>query len=76
MRISSDKNSPDYTPRRAFVYLDGKKVERCFSADSDAGEVVCAVVDEKGRLKIIEADGDYAVAKETIRGNVEIVFVT
>lgn len=78
MRISADKNDPDYHPasKTASVYLDGKPVERCFSADTDAGEVVCAKVDDKGRIKIRLVDGEPTIATETLRGNVEIVFVT
>ena len=74
MRISADKNDPDYSPQRAVVYLDGKKVDRCFSADTDTGEVVCAVVDDKGRFIVLLVDGEPTVATETLRGSVEVVF--
>ena len=76
MRLSADKNDPDYSPRArlASVYLDGKPVERCFSADTEAGEVVCAIVDYKGRITIRLVDGEPTIDTETLRGNVEIVF--
>lgn len=76
MRISADKDDPDYSPRSklASVYLDGNKLDRCISADSVAGEAVCVKVDDKGRITIRLVDGEPTIDTEIIRGNVEIVF--
>ena len=73
MRVTVDRRDPAYDPehRRAIVFLDGKRVERCITADDEAGLVVVHPVDDAGKI-IIDREKDEAVRQE-LRGRVRII---
>ena len=50
------------------VYLNGKEVEWCFTADDERGEVVAAVMDKDGR----PCTESNEVMRETLYGEVRI----
>lgn len=51
MRISTRKDDPGYTARayNYQVYLDGKKLDHCHTADEEKGEAHCFVYDDDDR---------------------------
>ncbi|WJZ49038.1 hypothetical protein [Pseudomonas phage PA02_HSun-2022] len=59
---------------RAIITLDGKKVERCVTADEEGGYVVAYIAQEDPRFKaeMIKQGGD-CWPVETLRGVVRIV---
>ncbi|HCH0655780.1 TPA: hypothetical protein NKO55_000304 [Enterobacter asburiae] len=50
------------------VRLDGKIIKYFLTADDDKGLVICAVADDKGRMKAVNGE----VEKTTLYGTVEI----
>ena len=71
MRISADPKSPWFSSRafEANVYLDGKPLHHCITADEEAGAVECYKLDDDGRLV---HDGEFA-ATTTLHGRVAII---
>lgn len=71
MRVSVEKDDPGYRPGvyAAEIFLNGERLTRCFTADSDAGIAICAKVDKQGN--VMHRDGK--ILTETKRGNVSIV---
>lgn len=53
---------------RITVYLDGVEVKHVFSADSDKGEVIAAVLDSRGYLTAVKGE----VKRQTLFGQVGI----
>lgn len=70
MRVSVHKTDVGYSHEAVWfnVYLDGVKLERCFTADEELGEAWVYKADENGKL--IMAGGE--VVKECLRGRVEL----
>ena len=54
MRVSADKDDPDYSPAATFlqIFLDGAEVRMCITADDVRGELLCYELDEKGLICI------------------------
>lgn len=73
MRVTCDRRDPAYAPehRRAIVFLDGKRVERCITADDKEGMVIVHPVDDAGRL-LVDREKQELVRQE-LRGRVRIV---
>lgn len=72
MRVSVRKDDPGYKNYAKWigctVYVNGKVVEHVFTADTDAGMVVCADTGPDGRVLIC---GD-EVAERVVYGKVEL----
>jgi hypothetical protein len=70
MKLSSDKDHPDYNPTMlpALVYLNGAMLLECTHADEEAGEAVCVV---RGADGLIVLEGD-EIRTETRRGQIRI----
>jgi hypothetical protein len=71
MRISVDPKDRGYDPvlsRTARVFLDGRPLTNCITADEEIGEAICYAIDEFGRLI---AEGD-RIKMETLKGVVKI----
>ncbi len=51
MRLSVRKDDPGYDPRAfgARVYLDGKEITHCFTADEERGYALVYVLNENGQ---------------------------
>lgn len=56
MRVSVNKNDPGYVqdPFRYDVYLNGKKLNHCFTADEEKGFVDCLFTDSVGKFWVNE----------------------
>ncbi len=74
MRISVRPSDPGYSAKAfgATVYLDGKKIKKCFTADDELGVVYCCELDEKGQVQI-DPENENNLKETEMRGNVEIV---
>lgn len=74
MRISVRKDDPGYQAN-AFdycVFLDGKELEQCFTADEELGLAYCYQATSNG-VPIVDRSGPEPKLKEiTRRGKVEI----
>ncbi len=73
MRISVRKDDPGYHPQAVGcrVVLNGKEIERCFTADEEAGEAFCYATDANGDCILNQArDG---VVEIIYKGKVEII---
>lgn len=70
MRISADKNDPDYCPDSRFkqIYLDGEFVKHVVSADDACGVIECWQTDRYGEPVIVGGE----ILYQTRRGIVEI----
>ena len=61
MRLSSDRDHPDYKPlwMGCLVFLDGELVDHCVHVDTEAGKVTVAVVDPlTWRIKLDPVSGE------------------
>ena len=73
MRMSVKKNDPGYYKRAGRFYaafLDGEKVEHCFTADEDKGYVLCHAFDENDNPIVDYAKG--GIITKQLFGFVEI----
>jgi hypothetical protein len=72
MRVSVKKNDSGYRPDYRYyeVFLDGQKLDNCFTADEERGEVWVHPKDEHGRF--LRAADD-KLTEECLRGQVTIV---
>ena len=76
MRLSVLKDDPGYHPHAAggaLVFLNDAQVKRCFSADEERGVVVCADLDDAGRVRL--NDRRTEVLKKTLHGRVRIELI-
>lgn len=71
MRVSSDKEDPGYAfdTSGIVVYLNGKKVSNCITADDKEGIVIVYVEDKEGQL-VLEKD---CIKREELHGEVKLV---
>lgn len=71
MRISVDPKSPHFSSRafEANVYLDGRQLYHCVTADDEAGIVECYRLDDQGRFV---PEGEF-LAMTTLYGRVTII---
>lgn len=73
MRISVRQDDPGYHPQaidcRAMV--NGKEIERCFTADEEAGEAFCFATDANGDCILNEDRTD--IVEIIYKGKVEII---
>ncbi len=53
MRASANPTDPGYTPRARHlrVYLDGKRLRNCHTADEEAGEAIVFLSDPRSNLQ-------------------------
>lgn len=67
MRISVQENDSGYSPHahRCSVYLDGKRVEKCFTADEELGVCYCHDIEAF-------VPGTDEIPVKELRGEVEI----
>lgn len=74
MRLSVRKNDPGYSRHsyRAKVFVDGKQIHNCFTADEEIGEAFCHAVDSDG--KVFLAEDGISLATIVLKGKVQIVF--
>jgi hypothetical protein len=74
MRLSVDKDDPGCVEgiscTRVTVFFNGEEKRTVITADEEQGMIVCAVLDEMGRVQIDKAKGE--AMKETLYGNVRI----
>lgn len=72
MRVSVRRDDPGYANYAKWigctVLVDGKVVEKVFTADTDAGMVICADTGPDGRLGI----RGHEVAERVLYGKVEL----
>ena len=66
--LDDDPGIRIYPGQHYKVYLDGKEVKVCFTADDEKGEVIAAVLDEQNQ--IIAESGE--VKRQTLYGAVRI----
>lgn len=59
--------------KKVFVFLDGKEVRDCVTADDERGFVVRCVLDDRGNVQADPVDPD-TIWQERVMGNVEIRF--
>lgn len=74
MRLSVRKDDPGYSPtaqRNAEAFLDGKKVDHCFTADEETGEVFLYRTDKDGH-PYRDPENPDRLATERLTGEVEI----
>ena len=73
MRISADRSDPgfDHSYRSAIVFLNGKRVQRCITADEDLGVVIVHAVGADGNVIFDREKGE--VVREEVRGSVRVV---
>ena len=74
MRVSVRESDKGYTAK-AFdceVYLDGKKIQNCFTADEELGVAYCYKTDEQGEVVIDPETGNSLVEIER-HGDVKII---
>ena len=71
MRISADECDRGFHPNymRAKVFLDGEELHYCVTADEEERIAIVYVVDEVGKLKIV----DGLIVRTTRVGDVKIV---
>jgi hypothetical protein len=55
-----DENASDYE-----VFLDGKKLERCFTADEELGMAWCRKVDDSGKYVLNEEKTEFLTEIKT-----------
>lgn len=74
MRISVREDDPGYHPMAfgAKVFVDGARIDWCFTADEEQGVAYCFAVDDEGMHVLDPNDPDEALTTE-IRGHVKIV---
>ena len=74
MRLSVRPEDPGFCnfahSRNVTVYLDGKRLNYCITADDEEGTALVCATDKNGRL-IIEYDG---IRQEMLTGRVEFVW--
>lgn len=72
MRISVKPDDPGYSPlaKDGYVFLDGRKLDMCFTADEELGMVWVYKKKDKG-LCYLDEEGELAV--ECLKGHVQIV---
>jgi hypothetical protein len=71
MRVSVIEGDRGYDPTAAAswrVFLDGKQLRNCVTADEELGEVLCEVWDERGQP--VTAYGE--ILHETLTGAVRL----
>lgn len=66
--LDDDPGIRIYPGQHYKVYLDGEEVKSCFTADDEKGEVIAAVLDEKGHM--ISEYGE--IKRQTLYGTVRI----
>lgn len=83
MRISADKNDIGHDnfafllskaraeKKKIIVYLDGKEIKECVTADEELGFVIYNVLDEKGLPQVDPTDSN-CVWQERAKGKVEL----
>lgn len=74
MRTSVDPQDPghkNFSPGKWDIYLDGKLVRYCITADEEEGFVLFHAADETGKILIDKAINE--TIKQTSRGKVQIV---
>ncbi len=74
MRVSFRESDPGYNAKAVGteIYLDGEKIEQCFTADEELGIAYCYELNEEGLVMIDPKTGDRLKEIER-RGNVKIV---
>jgi len=73
MRLSVKKDDPGYHEKARWEhqpYLDGKKVDHCFTADEEMGCVWCHKVGEDGKILVDRVKGEILTEKKC--GRVEL----
>ena len=73
MRMSVKKDDPGYHKKAQWRYqpfLDGKKVDHCFTADEDQGYVMVHKTDDSGKIMLKEDKSGIAVKQ--LFGRVEL----
>ena len=73
MRLSVRENDPGFSDKcfGAKVFVDGKEVSHCFTADEETGKAYCYAEDENGNL-YIDPDNPDCVKEITLTGTVRI----
>ena len=69
MRVSVDKQDAAYNPNHIHfeVYLDGKKLTNCVTADEETGEAFCYAMKD-GKLDVVND----ALVVERLTGSVKL----
>lgn len=73
MRVSCNEDDPGYRPidvtKHLRVYVDGRQVRRCFTADEEKGVAYCFAEDSEGNL-YLDPEGEIKTVE--FRGVVRI----
>ena len=71
MRVSCREKDLGYLPNttKVKVFVDGKEVKYCFTADEELGKAYCYAIDEDGQLI---ADGNNTIKEIELSGKVVI----
>lgn len=74
MRVSVRKNDPGYRKNtyNVKIFLDGKEVRDCFTADDKTGEAFC--YERNGEGLLVKAEDGQSIKEITRKGIVQIVF--
>jgi hypothetical protein len=76
MRMSVRKDDPGYDPNAVLFipYLDGVKLDNCFTADEEEGKAYCFSLDKEGNQFIDKETNE--IAEEILHGNIYFVDVS